>query len=175
MTSIADTTAQLQQLLAPPSEELSQQHAQQLLASSIPAPLTPSKLGNFLGPLLASEEAKAALLSSQLAQSTATTSKLLATTKQQLAAILARTTELRSNHEGLEDALIDHREALVSSLAQREQAADGTTEGATLRERLEVFSQRRKELEVAKQWFAVLVKAEELRSALQNTGVTRES
>lgn len=158
------TTEQLRQLLSPPDAVISQAHAQQLVAAALPTPLIASRLSSVLQPLLQAEQAKAAQLSAQVAQSTEETTALLDSTKQQLAALLQRTAELRSNHESMEDALIDHTEILVSSASQREQGEEGKGDGqgATLRERLETFSQRRKELEIAKQWFAVLAKAEEL-------------
>jgi hypothetical protein len=117
---------------------------------------------------LASEEAKAAQLAQQLATSTQDSTALLELTRQELGQLLARTNELKSTHDNMEDALIDHTEILVSSASQREQpTADGSsaelqTSGATLRERLETFSHRRKELQLVKQWLAALVKAEEL-------------
>lgn len=158
------TTAQLRQLLSPPDGSISEAHARQLVASAIPSPLIASRLSSLLQPLLLAEQAKAAQLSAELAKSTEETTALLESTKQQLTTLLTRTAELRSNHESMEDALIDHTEILVSSASQREQGDGGEKEGqgATLRERLETFSHRRRELEVAKQWFAVLAKAEEL-------------
>ena len=157
-------TEQLRTLLRGPDAVMSQQHAQQVVAAALPTPLIASRLNSVLQPLLKAEQAKAAQLSAQLAQSTEETTALLDSTKQQLAALLQRTSELRSNHESMEDALIDHTEVLVSSASQREPGEDGKADGqgATLRERLETFSQRRKELEIAKQWFSVLAKAEEL-------------
>lgn len=164
MAEPTSTTAQLQQLLSPPDSSISQAHAVQLVSAALPTPLIASRLSGILQPLLQAEHAKAEQLSAELAKSTEETTALLDSTKQQLAALLTRTAELRSNHESMEDALIDHTEILVSSASQREQGdgAAGEGQGATLRERLETFSQRRKELEIAKQWFAVLAKAEEL-------------
>lgn len=119
-------------------------------------------------PLLAAEEAKAAQLAQQLSASTQDTTALLEATRDQLAGLLARTIELKSTHDNMEDALIDHTEILVSSASQKEQGngdangAEPAASGATLRERLETFSHRRKELELVKQWLAALVRAEEL-------------
>lgn len=155
------TAAQLQALLAPPNPSDSQRHAQQLLSSALAAPIVPTKLGSLLSPLLTSESERAQALSSQLAESNSAVSTLVQNTKSRLADVLCRTTELRSAHEVLEDALIDHREALVSSFSQREQEGEGHV-GGTLRERLQGLSEKRKELELARDWFSVLAKTEEL-------------
>lgn len=151
------TARQLEALLSAPVAKDGHRHAAFTVASAVPKPIVPSKLAATLSPLLESEQAAAETLATQLEESTAGVDALLKATKQQLVAVLGRAHSLRSSHEVLEDSLIDHREALVSSLSQRE--AGG---GSTLRERLEALSQRRKELEVVKDWFTVLAKAEEL-------------
>ena len=158
---MAATAAQLQTLLAPPNPSDSQRHAQLLLSSALRTPIVPTKLASLLTPLLASETERSKALSAQLAESNSAVSRLLQNTKSQLAEVLGRTTVLRSAHEVLEDALIDHREALVSSFSQREQGGEGHV-GGTLRERLQSLSQKRKELELARDWFNVLAKTEEL-------------
>ena len=68
-------------------------------------------------------------------------------------------TVLKAQHDRLEDRLIDHHELLVSSFSQRELHS---TEEGTLRERLEALSIRRKELQLAREWFQILAKTEEL-------------
>ncbi|KAK4049402.1 hypothetical protein OIV83_004135 [Microbotryomycetes sp. JL201] len=164
------TSQQLQRLLSPPDASTSERHAQQTIVNALAGPLSPARIANVLEPLLAAEQARATQLQAQLALSTQQTTALLQETRGHFQALLQRTSELKSSHESLEDALIDHTEVLVSSASQRDQALDPspdtpngtTTDGTTLREKLEAFNQRRKELEVTKQWFAVLVKAEDL-------------
>lgn len=166
-TSRQDYARQLRRVLNPPDAVTSQQHAQKVVSSALPTPLAPSRLAHALKPLLASEEAKAAQLAQQLAASTHETTALLSSTKGHLETLLTRTIDLKNTHESMEDALIDHTEILVSSASQREQldgaaAASAEASALTLREQLETFSHRRKELELAKQWFKALVTAEEL-------------
>ncbi|KAI5481051.1 hypothetical protein MNV49_006237 [Pseudohyphozyma bogoriensis] len=145
---------QLIQLLAPPSLTLAQAHAVALLPPS--STTSAASLGPTLSSLLTSHESTLATLDSELSSSSAAVATLLATTKHQLADILARTEALKGEHEQLEDSLIDHREALVSPLAKREQG------DATLREKLVDLGQRRTELEAVKGWFATLAEAERL-------------
>ena len=165
------TSDHLRQLLAPPSPTHAQQQAVQLVHTSLPHPLSPVTLAHHLAPLVASQHALRVQLEHQLGQSSAQTSALLARTLAQLQSILARADELKGTHDALEDALIDHREALVSKLSSREsgeaeKGAEGREvgEGLTLKDRLQRFAERRVEIDTAKQWFAVLVKAEQLGS-----------
>lgn len=175
------TPDELQRLLSPPDSTVSERLAQQVVTSALHGPLSPARIASVLQPLLAAEQAKSSQLAAQLAESTRDTTALLHDTRGHFQSLLAKTTELRNNHESLEDALIDHTEVLVSSASQREQADSasdagentGSNDGTTLREKLEAFNQRRKELEVTKQWFAVLVKAEELGSVLAGHGAKR--
>lgn len=156
-------SAQLSSLLTPPDPLRAQQHSAHLLSSVCPKPTIVIKLATHLSPLLLSEQAKSDQLAEQLVESTVAVDNSLRTTKHQLATVLSQTRALKLSHESLEDALIDHREALVSSLSQRERGEDGNTgNGETLREKLQVLSDRRKELETARDWFAVLAKAEAL-------------
>ncbi|KAL8291920.1 hypothetical protein RQP46_002178 [Phenoliferia psychrophenolica] len=154
---MASTAAQLSQLLAPPSARSSESHAATLIASSLPSPVLPSKVLPSLSPILGTTESTLSTLSESLASSSTALDSLLAQTQTHLADVLVRTQDLRSEHEALEDALIDHREALESSASQK--AAGGA---GTLRERLAGLSERRKELERLKDWFAVLAKSEQL-------------
>ncbi|KAM0792870.1 hypothetical protein ACM66B_002633 [Microbotryomycetes sp. NB124-2] len=166
------TSEQLQRLLSPPDSAVSERHAQQTVINALAGPLSPARIANVLEPLLVAEQARASQLQAQLTLSTQQTKALLHETRSHFQSLLQRTIDLKSSHESLEDALIDHTEVLVSSASQRDQATDSTTgpgtpngtsnDGTTLREKLEAFNQRRKELEVTKQWFAVLVKAEDL-------------
>ncbi|KAK4702207.1 RAD50-interacting protein 1, partial [Phenoliferia sp. Uapishka_3] len=151
------TASQLSALLAAPAASEAQKHASALISTSLPTPLIPSKLTSTLSPVLAEQDSIAANLAVQLAASTAAVDKLLVTTKESLADVLARTQDLKNSHEALEDALIDHREALDSSVAHRESGGQGT-----LRERLQVLSERKNELVVVKDWFSVLSRTEEL-------------
>jgi hypothetical protein len=152
---------QLRQLLRSPDAVNAQQHARQVISTSTPHALVPSKLASTLAPLLSTVDTEHARLSAQLDQSKVETRTLVQSTNVQLEDVLLRTRELKVSHEALEDALIDHRESLVSSLSQREQGLAGN-EGGTLRERLHALSSRRQELELAKEWFTVAARAEEL-------------
>lgn len=157
-------SGQLSSLLTAPDPLRAQQHSANLLSSACPRPTIASKLATHLSPLLVSEEGKSDQLAGQLVESTVAVDNSLRTTKHQLVTVLSQTKALKVSHETLEDALIDHREALVSSLSQRERAEDrsNTGSGETLREKLQALSDRRKELETARDWFAVLSKAEAL-------------
>lgn len=154
----------LKALLAPPSEADSQESVRQLVSTLLPRGVPPSQIGATLANLLGTEEVKAAVLANRLAASGNTLAQLLTTTKEQLAAIHLKTTTLKSSHEALEDALIDHREALVSSLSQRERDSDTQVEGTTLKERLQALSSRRLQLKKAREYFAILAKTEEMGS-----------
>lgn len=155
------TSTLLRSLQSPPSEAGSQQHAQQVLAASVKQPILPAQMANSLRELLAAEHVKSSILSQELAASKLAVQSLLAQTKAQVSSILERATDLKESHEQLEDALIDHREALVSSLAQQERG-QGDKMSGTLKERLERLDRMRHELESTRAWFAVLAKAEEL-------------
>ncbi|KAK4056321.1 hypothetical protein OIO90_002765 [Microbotryomycetes sp. JL221] len=167
------TPEQLRRLLSPPDSSTSERHAQQVVVSALSGPLSPARIANILEPLLTAERAREQQLAAQLSLSTQETTALLQDTRSHFSSLLTRSTELKNSHETLEDALIDHTEVLVSSASQREQATTDSPldlstpntngiDGTTLREKLEAFNQRRKELEVTKQWFAVLVRAEDL-------------
>ncbi len=145
-------------LLQPPSTSDAQQAAIKSLSAKVGSNPVGSKLDVSLTELVSSAEA-GAVAPDKLAQSSTQIQHLLAHTRSQLATIQARTDTLKTQHDVLEDRLIDHHEVLVSSLSQREH--HDTQEG-TLRERLDALSVRRKELQLAREWFQILAKTEEL-------------
>lgn len=147
--------AQLQALLSPPVSASSQLFAQSLL-DPLPRPLVPSSLGPALSNLLGKQQAESSRLTAELSASSTDVAAILGSAKAQLGGILRRTAAIRADHELLEDSLIDHRDALVSTLSQKDKG------GATLRETLEALSEKRKEVELVRDWFAVLARAEEL-------------
>lgn len=117
-----------------------------------------SKLDSHLNQLI--QQAQASQVGpDQLAQSTTQIHTLLDKTRAKLAAVQSTTLTLQSEHDKLEDGLIDHHELLVSSLSQREHQAE---DQGTLRERLDKLSTRRKELQLAREWFQILAQTEEL-------------
>lgn len=152
-------TAQLQTLRSPPNQFEAQEQTKELISNLVSKPINASQLNTILQPYLDSERVRSTQLTTELNEATTSLNSLLVSTKDQLVTVLSKTKALKESHEVLEDGLIDHREALVSSSVQRDQG-EGT--GITLREKLEALSNRRKELQVARDWFAVLARAEEL-------------
>lgn len=154
----APPSAAIGNLLQPPSIN----DAQQTAITTLSAKLGNNPVGSKLNPTLTDLVAQAqagAVAPAQLAQSSQQVQDLLANTRAQLATVQDRTTTLKTNHDLLEDRLIDHHELLVSSLSQREHQDPNQ---ATLRERLDTLSTTRKELQLAREWFQILAKAEEL-------------
>ncbi|GAA5921613.1 hypothetical protein JCM1841_000155 [Sporobolomyces salmonicolor] len=155
-------TVQLQSLLAPPSPSVSRSSAQQLLAQAVgPSPIVPSTLASLLSHLLDSQRTEQSRLAVELARSQQETDRLLQDTTNKLSTVKHRTEALKQGHAELQARLKHASEALVSRLDPPLEE-EGEAYGATLRERLMTLSQRRKELEGAKKWFGVIVKAEEL-------------
>ncbi|GAA5951427.1 hypothetical protein JCM21900_004406 [Sporobolomyces salmonicolor] len=155
-------TAQLQSLLAPPSPSISRSSAQQLLAGAVgPSPIVPSTLASLLSHLLDSQRTEQSRLAVELARSQQETDRLLQDTTNKLSTVKHRTEALKQGHAELRARLKHASEALVSRLDAPVEE-EGEAYRATLRERLMTLSQRRKELEGAKKWFGVIVKAEEL-------------
>lgn len=154
------SSAQLRALLSPPSPIHAQESAKQFIASAFVSPILPSQFKQTVTELIITEQARSARLSEELVISNQEVSQLLDSTRNQINGILANTKGIKESHDLVEDALIDHREALVSSLSQRERGEDGKS--ITLRDKLDGLNQRRKELEATRGWFAVLAKAEAL-------------
>ncbi|SGY67893.1 BQ5605_C004g02822 [Microbotryum silenes-dioicae] len=166
----------LQALLAPPSTASSQLAASKFLSTALSppststststssTPLTPSHLAATLPLLLKQQQHQAQTLERQFELSTSRTSQLVLQAKDTLAHLAQRTKESKTNHEALHDALIDHREALVSSVSASTTGTheDQGDQGGTLRERLMAYSKRREQLKCVLQYFTVLAKAEEL-------------
>ncbi|GAA5857348.1 hypothetical protein JCM8547_002233 [Rhodosporidiobolus lusitaniae] len=153
-----DVSAHLQALLAPPSPSTSRTHAKDSLAASLPSPLAADKLGPVLAQLLEQQHAESARLKGELARSKEESDRLVTAAKVQTSEIQRRTNALKSDNASVQKGLREARDKLVSGLENKE---DGD-EGLTLRERLVLFSQRRKELEAASKWFGAVAKAEEL-------------
>jgi len=154
----APPSAAISNLLQPPSTN----HAQQAAIQSLSAKVGPSPVGSKLDSSLAelvSHARASAVAPDQLAQSGQQIHQLLSNARTQLETVHTKMTVLKAQHDRLEDRLIDHHELLVSSFSQRELHS---TEEGTLRERLEALSIRRKELQLAREWFQILAKTEEL-------------
>ncbi|GAA6035080.1 hypothetical protein JCM8097_002174 [Rhodosporidiobolus ruineniae] len=153
-----DVSAQLQALLACPSTSSARSTAHADLASALSTPLQADKLGSVLADLLKAQQAKAAQLASDLARSKQETDRLVTAAKDKVSDVKQRTARLKTGHAQVEQGLRQTRDKLVSGLEAREDGQDGLT----LRERLVLLSDRRRELEAAKKWFGAVAKAEEL-------------
>lgn len=155
------TAARIETLLAPPDAQQSRLYANKLVAEQLPKPILASKVAQYLAPLLAVEQSKHAALFAQLDDSTATTHTLLANGRRTAQDIQQRGTALKSAHEQLQASILEYRHTVVSSISQRSPHEPGSNT-PTLREKLLALSERRKELESARDWFGVLAEAERL-------------
>lgn len=155
--SIAVST-RLTALQAAPSLETARNDARSQLSSSLPAPLVPSQLGEHLARLLEQQRAQATRLAGELEVTREKGDQLLSAARDRVQQVRERTERLKAGHAETDHGLRTVRDKLVSGL----EAKDEGTDGLTLRERLVVLSQRRKELEAAKKWFGAIVKAEDL-------------
>ncbi|GAA5884946.1 hypothetical protein JCM6882_007164 [Rhodosporidiobolus microsporus] len=153
----ADVSAQLQALLTPPSTSTARSQARDHLAGALSSPIAASKLAPLLSGLLDSQRAEATRLEADLKRSKEETDRLVTSAKEQVDTAQRRTAQLKKEHAEVEDGLRAARDKLVSGLEAREDGRDGLT----LRERLVLLWQRRKELEAAKKWFGAVAKAEE--------------
>ncbi|SCV72603.1 BQ2448_4140 [Microbotryum intermedium] len=162
----------LQALLAPPLSSTSQLAATRFLSTALTqpstsvstsssTPLTPSHLATTLPALLKQQQLQAQTLERQFDASSKRTSQLVLESKETLRRLVQRTKKCKANHEALHDALIDHREALVSSVSATTTVGEHDHEQGTLRERLMAYSKRREQLKRVLQYFTVLAKAEE--------------
>ncbi|KAL7344118.1 RINT-1 family protein [Rhodotorula toruloides] len=154
----AAVSARLTALQAAPSLETARNDARSQLSSSLPAPLVPSQLGEHLARLLEQQRAQATRLEGELAVSREKDDQLLSAARDRVQQVRERTERLKAEYAGTDHGLRTVRDKLVSGL----EVKDEGTDGLTLRERLVVLSQRRKELEAAKKWFGAIVKAEDL-------------
>ena len=159
--AMTTTAARIESLLAPPDSHQSRLLATKLLAEQLPRPVIASKLVQQLALLLAREQSQHAALSAQLDSSTATTQTLLAHGRRTAQDLHERGTALQSAHEQLQARILEYRHSVVSSISQRSPQEHGA-QTPTLRERLLALSERRKQLESARDWFAVLAEAERL-------------
>ncbi|GEM09225.1 rint-1 family protein [Rhodotorula toruloides] len=154
----AAVSTRLAALQAAPSIETARNDARSQLSSSLPTPLVPSQLGEHLAGLLEQQRAHATRLEGELAASREKGDRLLSEARDRVKQVKERTERLKAGHAKTDQGLRDVRDKLVSGLEAKDEGADGLT----LRERLVVLSQRRKELEAAKKWFGAIVKAEGL-------------
>lgn len=154
----AAVSARLASLQAAPSLETARNDARSQLSSALPTPLVPSQLGEHLARLLEQQRTEATRLEGELAVSRETGDQLLSEARDRVQQVRERTDKLKSGHAQTEQGLRTARDRLVSRLEAKDEGADGLT----LRERLVVLSQRRKELEAARKWFGAVVKAEDL-------------
>ncbi|EGU13476.1 RINT-1 family protein [Rhodotorula toruloides ATCC 204091] len=141
-----------------PSLETARNDARSQLSSSLPTPLVPSQLGEHLARLLEQQRTQATRLEGELAVSREKGDQLLSEARDRVKQVRERTERLKVGHAETDQGLRAARDKLVSDLEAKDEGADGLT----LRERLVVLSQRRKELEAAKKWFGAIVKAEDL-------------
>ncbi|GAA5831097.1 hypothetical protein JCM11251_005141 [Rhodosporidiobolus azoricus] len=153
----ADVTGQLQALLIPPSASTARSAAKDHLANALSAPIAASRLAPLLSNLLDQQRAEAVRLESELQQSKKESDRLVTSAKEKVGTVQRRTKQLKQEHDEVEKGLRSARNKLVSGLEAKEDGQDGST----LRERLVLLSQRRKELEAAKKWFGAVAKAEE--------------
>ncbi|GAA6059630.1 hypothetical protein JCM10212_004133 [Sporobolomyces blumeae] len=160
-------TAQLESLLAPPRPDAAQRAAHEFLHSSVSSPSTstsPRNLGSVLSGLLKEHQHRQTSLERELAQSERKKDELLKTVRDNLESVKSRSVNLRTSHQQLRTDLIEVKSQLASDLdSPPQRAGEGGGAGqATLRERLIELATRRKQLERARKWFAVVAKAEEL-------------
>ncbi|GAA5901887.1 uncharacterized protein JCM6883_000427 [Sporobolomyces salmoneus] len=156
------TTQQLESLLQPPSAQDARSSAQQFLINSLPpaSSRSPHELGQLLSDLLQTQQSNQARLSKELEESEEKKRELLIKTRNETSSIRSRVSKLKQGNTELRQQAKEIREQLVGELDGPVQGGDG--EGDTLRDRLKQLSTERKQLEGAKLWFSVIVKAEEL-------------
>lgn len=156
------STAQLQSLLSSPPPSIARQEAQSYLSTSLGSLSTstnPSLLAPLLSQLLEQQQSHSQELEHKLKASEERKGELLNQAKETTSSIRKRTNQLRSDNERIKEQSKQVRDQLVGKLDKRIVEGD---ESITLRDQLIRLSTRRKELQGAKKWFAIIVKAEEL-------------
>lgn len=155
------STAQLQSLLSSPSPSIARQEAQSYLSTSLGSSSTstnPSLLAPLLSQLLEQQQSHSQELEHKLKASEERKGELLNQAKETTSSIRKRTNQLQSENERIKEQAKQVKDQLVGKLDKRVEG----DETVTLRDQLIRLSTRRKELQGAKKWFAIIVKAEEL-------------
>lgn len=158
------STADLQSLLARPPPLIARKEAQSFLFSSLPSSSSsnPSQLGSILSQLLQSQQTHSQELEQRVKASEERKRELLDRAKDKTSSIRNRTNQLRFENERIKNQAKQVRDELVGKLDQGVDEGGQEGEVTTLRDKLIQLSTRRKQLQGAKKWFAIMVKAEEL-------------
>ncbi|GAA5849815.1 hypothetical protein JCM5353_008618 [Sporobolomyces roseus] len=158
------STADLQSLLSSPPPLIARKEAQTFLSSSLPSSSSSnlSQLGSILSQLLQSQQTHSQELEQRVNASEERKRELLDRAKDKTSSIRNRTNQLRFENERIKNQAKQVRDELVGKLDQGVDEGGQEGEVTTLRDKLIQLSTRRKQLQGAKKWFAIMVKAEEL-------------
>lgn len=158
-------TQHLASLLAPPSIEDARTSAQSYLRTSVSSRSTPSstsrsprQLGQLLSTLLEEQRTSQQELERRVQESEAKKGELLNEATREVSLVRSRTDNLKRSNEKLR---YDAKEIKGQLERDLNQVVEGEEED-TLRDRLKYLATRRQQLQGAKQWFGIIVKAEEL-------------
>lgn len=169
-TTTTTTTRRLESLLGVPSPDRARRAAQTSLtlsvssspSSSSPTPLAPSQqLGQLLSSLLETELINQDRLSKEVEESREKKDELLIKTRQQTKTIHSNLKKLKRDNLELQKGAQQIKNSLTRDLDQEDDEEEGQDED-TLREKLIKLSSKRKQLQSAKQWFGIIVQAEQI-------------
>ncbi|GAA5982642.1 hypothetical protein JCM5350_002133 [Sporobolomyces pararoseus] len=165
-TTTTTTTRRLESLLGVPSPDRARRAAQTSLtlsvSSSTPSSSSPpQQLGQLLSSLLETELINQDRLSRQVEESREKKDELLIKTRQQTKTIHSNLNKLKRDNLELRKGAQQIKNSLTRDLDQEDEEEEGQ-EDDTLREKLIKLSTKRKQLQSAKQWFGIIVQAEQI-------------
>ncbi|GAA5963767.1 hypothetical protein JCM3765_006844 [Sporobolomyces pararoseus] len=161
------TRRQLESLLTVPPPDQARKSAQTSLSSSLnssssgstPLGSSPHQLGQVLASLLETELLNQRQLTAQVKESSDKRDELLIKTRLETSSVRSNLTRLKQNNLQLRKGAREIKESLTNDL---DQPLPQEEEEDTLRERLINLSNKRKQLQGAKQWFGIIVQAEQI-------------